>query len=205
MRAREETTRLEPLPREFFDRPVLKVARDLLGAFLVRRIAGGRLLEGRVVEVEAYDGPQDRACHASRGLTKRTEPMFGEPGHAYVYFVYGMHCCLNVVTGPKGYPAAVLIRAAEPRRGLEWMTPGGLRASKIASGPGRLTRAFCVDLSLNRTDLCAPGSLILAEGERVPARRIVSGPRIGVEYSGEWALKRWRFGIRGHPALSRPF
>ena len=193
------------LSRDFYDRPVLKVARDLLGMRLIRRLPGGRRIEGRIVEVEAYDGPSDLACHASRGLTKRTEPLFGMPGRAYVYLVYGMHCCLNVVTGPEGYPAAVLIRAAEPEAGVEWMDHGRARLGNIASGPGRLSRAFRVDLSLNRADLCAPGPLFLAEGEPVPARSVVRGPRIGVDYAGEWARKPWRFGIRGSPGLSRRF
>ncbi len=193
------------LPRAFFDRPVLKVARGLLGMTLVRRLAGGKHLAGRIVEVEAYDGERDLACHASKGRTKRTDPMFGPPGHAYVYFIYGMHCCLNVVTGPEGYPAAVLLRALEPLAGAEWMAPGRAHPRKLASGPGRLTRAFHVDLSHNRADLCLPGPLLLALGDPVPARSVVRGPRIGVEYAGTWALKRWRFGIRGHPALSRTF
>jgi DNA-3-methyladenine glycosylase len=184
---------------------VLEVARDLLGMRLVRVLGRGRRLEGEIVEVEAYDGAADRACHASRGLTPRTEVMFGERGRAYVYFVYGMHCCLNVVSGPAGHPAAVLIRAVDPLRGREWMDPGRSLASRIASGPGRLTRAFRIDLSLNRADLCAAGPLFLERGEPIPARRIARGVRIGVDYAGVWARKPWRLGIRSHPAVSRRF
>jgi len=194
-----------PLRRAFFDRPVLQVARDLLGKTLVRELGEGRRLAGRIVEVEAYDGMRDRASHAFRGRTPRTEVMFGEPGRAYVYFIYGMHCCLNAVTGAEGRAAAVLIRAVAPVHGEEWMDPGRAPAGRIASGPGRLTRALRIDRSLNRVDLCAPGALYLARGVDIPARRIVRGERIGVEYAGAWARKPWRFGVRGDPALSRPF
>lgn len=197
------------LPGAFYDRPVLEVARDLLGMILVREFADrsggtagaagpavrGRRLFGRIVEVEAYDGTKDLACHASKGRTERTEPMFEEGGRAYIYLVYGMHHCLNVVTGPAGHPAAVLLRAIEPLEGEEW----------IAAGPGRLTRVFGIDLSLNRADLRSPGELFIEAGEPVPAGQILRGPRIGVEYAGSWAKKPWRFGVRGSRALSRPF
>src|SRR6266545_6106338 len=116
------------LPRAFFHRSGHEVARDLLGMIVVRTLAGGAgqatRLAGRIVEVEAYDGPGDLACHASKGRTDRTDVMFGEAGHAYIYLIYGMHCCLNVVTGPIDYPAAVLVRALEPIEGLERMSPG---------------------------------------------------------------------------------
>jgi DNA-3-methyladenine glycosylase len=202
-----------PLPRSFYQRPVRQVARDLLGRILVRRPGGkgdadgrhprGRevpQLAGRIVEVEAYDGPRDLACHASKGRTARTDPMFGEAGHAYVYLIYGIHCCLNVVTGPVGYPAAVLIRALEPVEGF-----GGAGGTGKASGPGRLCRAFRIDRGLNRADLCLPGSLFIEAGEPVGRGRIVRGPRIGVDYAGAWAARPWRFGVRGSGALSRPF
>jgi DNA-3-methyladenine glycosylase len=204
------------LPRAPLQRPVLEAARDLLGRLLVRVLPappGGRpiRLAGRIVEVEAYDGPEDLACHASRGRTARTEPMFGEAGHAYIYLIYGMHACLNVVTGPAGYPAAVLIRALEPADGLAAMLAAAaaagrdLPAARLASGPGRLTRACAIDLSLNRVDLCRPGALFLERGEPVPDRLVRRGPRIGVEYAGAWASKPWRFGVFGSPALSRRF
>lgn len=199
----------EALRRTFYVRDVLEVARDLLGMTLVRETRDGdgrtRRLAGRIVEVEAYDGEDDLACHASRGRTKRTEPMFGEAGHAYVYFVYGMHCCLNVVTGPVGYPAAVLIRAVEPLEGSETMERGRARPERIGSGPGRLTRAFRIGLSLNRADLCVPGPFYIERGRPVPGRLVVRGPRVGVEYAGLWSRKPWRFGVRDSPSLSRPF
>jgi DNA-3-methyladenine glycosylase len=196
---------LEPLPRTFFKRPVLRVARDLLGALLVRDLGRRRLLTGRIVEVEAYAGVRDRASHAFRGRTPRTEVMFGEPGRAYVYFIYGMHCCLNAVTGAEGTASAVLIRALAPVGGEPYMNPGRSPVGRIASGPGRLTRAFGIDRTLNRADLTAPGPLYIARGEPVAARGIVRGERIGVDYAGAWARKPWRFGVRGEPALSRPF
>jgi DNA-3-methyladenine glycosylase len=160
--------------------------------------ACGERLSGRIVEVEAYDGVEDLACHASKGRTGRTEPMFGAAGRAYIYLVYGMHCCLNVVAGPVGHPAAVLIRALE-------MDPGSARPPKIASGPGRLTRALRIGLSLNRADLGAPGELFIERGDPVPDAEVLRGPRIGVEYAGAWARKPWRLGVRGSAALSRPF
>jgi DNA-3-methyladenine glycosylase len=197
------------LRRTFYMREVLEVARDLLGMTLVRETRDGdgrsRRLAGRIVEVEAYDGEDDLACHASRGRTRRTEPMFGEAGHAYVYLVYGMHCCLNVVTGPIGYPAAVLIRAVEPLEGSETMERGRARSHQIGAGPGRLTRAFGIDLSLNRADLCVAGPLYIESGRRVPGRLVLRGPRVGVEYAGPWSREPWRLGVRGSPSLSRPF
>jgi len=198
-----------PLPRSFYGRTVHEVARDLLGMLVVRTLAGPRgapsRLAGRIVEVEAYDGPADLACHASKGRTPRTEVMFGEAGHAYVYLVYGMHCCLNVVTGPVDYAAAVLIRALEAVEGLEDMRSGRVPPARIASGPGRLTRALAIDRSHNRADLCAPGALFIEAGETVRDRDVVRGPRIGVDYAGPWARRPWRLGVRGSPALSRPF
>mgnify|MGYP002476324137 FL=1 len=134
-----------------------------------------------MLEAEAYDGPEDRASHASRGLTARNAPMFEAGGIAYVYLVYGMHHCLNVVTGDRGYPAAVLLRAAE--------SPDG---TAPAVGPGRLTRAFRVDRTLDGASLAGP-DLWLEEGEPVPDRLVRRTPRIGVGYAGAWARKRYRF------------
>ena len=197
------------LPRAFFERSVHEVARDLLGMIVVRTLsdAAGRCarLAGRIVEVEAYDGPRDLACHASRGRTGRTDVMFGEAGHAYIYLIYGMHRCLNVVTGPTDYPAAVLVRALEPIEGVERMAPGRASAARIASGPGRLTRALGIDLSMNRADLCVPGPIVIESGAPILEREVVRGARIGVEYAGAWARKPWRLGVLASPALSRPF
>ena len=201
--------RAEILPRAFFERSVHEVARNLLGMIVVRTLPDGAgraaRLSGRIVEVEAYDGSRDLACHASKGRTDRTDVMFGEAGHAYIYLIYGMHRCLNVVTGPTDYPAAVLVRALEPIEGVERMSPARAAAARIASGPGRLTRALSIDLSLNRADLCAPGPIVIESGVPAPEQDVVRGPRIGVEYAGAWAGKPWRLGVRGSPALSRPF
>lgn len=180
------------LPRAFYSRAVLDVARDLLGRTLCRRRSAAPTLRGRIVEVEAYDGPGDLACHASRGRTKRTSPMFERGGIAYVYLVYGMHHCFNVVTGEAGYPAAVLIRATE--------SPGeDLRSS----GPGRLTKVFDIDRSLDGATLLG-GELWIEAGEPVPDDAVKRTPRIGVDYAGDWALRPYRLLIAGNPAVSGP-
>jgi len=181
---------VDKLPRAFYARPTLTVARELLGCMLVHR-TGGRERRGRIVEVEAYIGPRDRACHARAGRTARTEPMFGSAGHAYVYLVYGMHHCLNVVTEDAGFPAAVLLRALEPLLGI----------SGSASGPGRLCRSMDIDLRHNRLDLCGE-RLFVVQGD--PPGSVARSPRIGVAYAGAWARKPWRFFIAGHAAVSRP-
>lgn len=180
------------LSRDFYTRGTLEVARDLLGRTLCRRLPDGRVLRARLVEVEAYDGVSDRASHAFRGLTPRTTPMFAAGGIAYVYLVYGMHHCLNVVTGAEGYPAAVLLRAAEQPDGAD-----------SASGPARLTRAFGIDRSLNGTSLLGP-QLWLEQGEPIPDRWVARTARIGVAYAGAWARRRFRFLIAGHPEVSGP-
>lgn len=168
------------LPVAYYARPTLLVARSLLGKYLVRETRTG-LRTARIMEVEAYCGPKDLACHASKGRTKRTEVLFGPPGQAYVYIIYGMYYCLNVVTERADYPAAVLIRAAEEESGL-W------------DGPGRLCRAFEIDLKLNRHDLTMGKALWLEDrGERIARQQIGAFPRIGVDYAGEWAAKPWRF------------
>jgi DNA-3-methyladenine glycosylase len=192
------------LSRGFYRRPALEVARDLIGRVLVHEQDGLRL-SGRILETEAYQGFQDRASHASRGRTRRTEPMFWAGGHAYIYLVYGMHLCFNVVTGEEGNPEAVLIRAIEPLDGIDWMTERAPRCRPVdlGRGPGRLARALGLSREDNRTDLCRRG-LHLEEGAGVPRRQIGAGPRVGVAYAGTWAAKPWRLGWRHHPGLSRP-
>ncbi len=190
----------DPLPRSFFARPTLEVAPDLLGAFLVRMLPDGVRLVGRLVEVEAYLGPQDPASHAYR-RTARSAIMWGPPGIAYVYVTYGNHHCLNVVTEPEGTPGAVLLRAAEPLEGLEVMRRlrGVEEVKLLCSGPGRLTQAFAIDLSFNGADLTRSGSLYLAWG--TPPRRIRTTPRIGIRRARE---RPWRFVDPESPCLSRP-
>lgn len=181
-----------PLPRAFYDRPTLLVARELLGKRLVHCAPQGRRA-GRVVEVEAYIGPEDRANHASRGRTARTEVMFGPPGHAYVYLVYGMHCCFNVVTEREGYPAAVLVRALEPLEGIE----------TSPSGPGRLCRALGIDRRFNGADLTAGALVLEDDGTWVPDDQVARSPRIGVGFAAEWAERPWRLYVRSSPWVSR--
>lgn len=171
------------LPRSFYARETLTVARELLGLHLVHAGPQGKQV-GRIVETEAYKGPHDLAAHSSRGRTARTEVMFGPAGHAYVYLIYGFWNCLNLVTATAGVPHAVLIRALEPVSGI----------SATTHGPGLLCRALHIDRSLNGMDLTG-GTLWV---ERPAARehrkpRVVRSTRIGVEYAGDWALKPWRF------------
>lgn len=183
-----------PLPVSFYVRPALDVARDLLGRQLVVAGPEGRRV-GRIVEVEAYVGPQDLACHASKGRTARTEVLFGPPGRAYVYLIYGMYHLFNVVTDVEGHPAAVLVRGLEP---LEGFSPG-----VRLDGPGRLSRALGLDLRHNRLTLDGPG-LHLAEGAPIPEAQVERGPRIGVDYAGPWAQEPFRLWERGNPHVSRP-
>ena len=190
--------------RAWFDRPALEVAPDLLGARLVHASPTG-VVAGRIVEVEAYAGPEDRAAHSSRGRTPRNAVMFGPPGHLYVYFVYGMHHCINVVCGPGSKPEAVLIRAvaidegtdlARARRG--WPKIGA--PLPLAAGPGNVAAAFGIDRSLNGADLTT-GPVWVTLGEAPP--RIMARPRVGVAYAGDWAALPWRFLVADDPHVSR--
>ena len=189
---RESSRANEPLPISFFARPTLEVARDLLGTLLVHELPNGRRV-GRVVETEAYVGPDDRGSHAHRGPTNRTRPMFGPPGRAYVYLIYGMHHCLNVVTEAEGYPAAVLLRAVEAVEGL----PGPAR------GPGLLCRLMAIDRRYTGLDLTTPPLYFLPGDAPVAEERVARGPRIGIGYAGEWVAMPWRYWIAGSPAVSR--
>ena len=185
---------MSPLPRAYFNRPTLEVATSLLGKYLVRE-TGSSLFAGMIAEVEAYIGPEDLACHASKGRTKRTEVLFGPPGTAYVYLIYGMYHCLNVVTERKGFPAAVLIRAIEPDRSSAIQPEESRgRVSALIDGPGRVCRSFHIDLELNRWDLTRGERLWLEDrGQKVHPSHFTASPRIGVDYAGEWAAKPWRF------------
>jgi DNA-3-methyladenine glycosylase len=183
----------DKLPRRFYDRPALAVARDLLGKVLVLDAPGDRRA-ARIVEVEAYVGPYDLACHAAKGRTGRTEVLFGPPGRAYVYLIYGMHHCFNVVTCREGRAAAVLVRGVEPLEGLPPKTR--------TDGPGRLCDALGITMRHNRADLLGD-HLFLLDAPKVPAARVARGPRIGVDYAGEWAGKPYRLWIRDHPHVSR--
>ena len=176
----------------------MTVARELLGSVLCRRV-DGLTLRGRIVESEAYVGEEDLACHARAGITRRTEPLYGPPGLAYVYLTYGMHHLLNAVTEREGKPAAVLIRALEPIEGVEWMEDArGITARHLlASGPGRLCQAFGLDLAWNRADLCE-GKLWIEPGPAVEDRAVRTSPRIGCQNVPEpWASIPWRFYVEG--------
>jgi DNA-3-methyladenine glycosylase len=190
------------LPRTFYEQTTIDVAKQLLGKYLVRRHPEGATI-GRIVETEAYVGPHDLACHASKGRTARTEVMFGPAGHAYVYFIYGFYNMLNLVTEAKDYPAAVLIRAVEPVTGVALMKErrksGELR--NLASGPGKLCQAFAVDRTLNGTDL--KGNTLYVEDRGEPTPRFRSTPRIGVDYAGKWKAKPYRFLVRGNEFVSK--
>jgi len=189
-----------PLPPEFYARDTAAVARALLGQLLVSSIGGRRCL-ARIVETEAYVGPHDPACHAAGWRrTPRTEVMYGPPGVAYVYFTYGMHWCLNVVTGREGYPAAVLLRAAEPLRGLGAMHErrGAVSDLALASGPARLTEALGIDRRMYGQPLREP-PLWIAAGPAVPPRRVAVGPRVGIRVAKDWKLRFW---IRDNPFVS---
>ncbi len=201
MDAGGEMTSLRPLPRRFFARHSAVVARALLGHLLVHETPGGRLV-GRIVETEAYRGSLDPASHAYR-RTPRSVIMFGPPGFAYVYFSYGVHWCLNVVTEPDRRSGAVLLRALEPVEGIDLMRRRRGRTApeaRLAAGPGSLTRAMGVGLEHNGADLTAP-PLYLAFGDR-RRQAVAVGPRIGISAAAD---RPWRFGLRGHPSLSRPF
>jgi DNA-3-methyladenine glycosylase len=195
----------EPLPRSFYDRPVLAVARACIGKVLVHRRADG-ITAGRIVESEAYRGPEDLAAHSAGGRrTRRTEAMFGPPGHAYMFLLYGMHWAFNVVVGAEGTPHAVLIRAVEPTLGRDLMAARrGVPASSVlvSNGPGKLCAALGLDRSVYGRDLCGD-ELFLTDTEdaRGPIGR---SARINVDYAGEWAKRPWRFYERQNRYVSVP-
>jgi DNA-3-methyladenine glycosylase len=194
------------LPREFYTRSnVLTVARELLGKLLVVPTARGKRISGRIVEVEAYRGPQDRAAHSYGGRrTKRTETMYDVGGTAYVFFVYGMYYQFNVVTNAAESPHAVLIRAVEPVEGIELMRKRrhGQPDHNLTNGPGKLCIALGIDRKLDAANLLG-NKVWIEDGAKIPPRRIASGPRIGIDYAEEWADKPWRSWIKDNPHVSR--
>jgi DNA-3-methyladenine glycosylase len=179
------------LQRAFFERDTELVARELLGCLLVHRSVGVERI-GRIVETEAYLGVEDLAAHSSKGITPRTRIMFGPAGYAYVYLIYGMHHCVNVVTGPAGEGSAVLLRALEPVRNLHGKT----------SGPALLCKAMDIDRRLNGHDFCSDDLHMLARPEGYPVA-VVQRPRIGVDYAGDWAARPLRFYLEGNSYVSR--
>lgn len=185
-----------PLPRDFYHRSTLLVARDLLGARLVR-IADDQRVSGIILETEAYVGEDDQASHARAGRTKRTQIMYGPPGFAYVYFTYGKHWLFNCVTEEEGYPAAVLIRAIQPEEGTEFIAQNraGRPREEWTNGPAKLCQALAIDGSLKGVDLCSPESpLFLEKGETFPPSSVTKSPRVGLNFVPEpWKSKSWRF------------
>jgi DNA-3-methyladenine glycosylase len=191
-----ESTRLS---RSFFDRPALRVARQLLGTRLVR-LQDGQRLAGLIIETEAYRGEEDLGCHCRAGRTPRTQVMYGPPGYTYVYFTYGMHWLLNFVVEAEGFPAAVLIRAIQPVEGLAVIADrrGRQPARRWTDGPAKLTQALGIDGALNGADMCAPeAQLYLETGDPVPDASVTIGPRVGLYTVPEpWKSVPWRFHVR---------
>ena len=189
----------EPLGAPFYSIPADAAARALLGMRLVRRL-GGEVLTGVICETEAYRGEEDKACHARSGRTPRNAPLYGPPGLAYIYFTYGMHWMLNVVCEAEGFPAAVLIRAVRPERGLERIASNraGVEVEHWTDGPAKLCKAFEIDGRLNLLDLTRPnGELWIEPGSAVPEEQILRGPRVGIGYAAEpWLSIPWRFRLR---------
>lgn len=179
------------LPRSFYARDTAQVASDLLGKHLVH-VVDGVERRGRIVEAEAYVGAHDLASHSSKGITPRTATMYGSPGHAYVYLIYGMHHCMNVVTEPEGCGAAVLLRALQPVANVDGNT----------KGPGLLCRAMAIDKRMNGVDLLSD-DFYIAEPEQAEVFSIAARPRIGVAYAAHWAEAPLRFYIEGNPFISR--
>jgi DNA-3-methyladenine glycosylase len=194
--------RLSTLARSFYDRPVLEVARDLLGALVVHEVGGVGSVTIRLTEVEAYAGGHDPASHAFRGPTPRNAVMFGRGGHAYVYFTYGMHFCMNLVCGPDGQASAVLLRAGEVVDGhdIARARRGGASDRDLARGPARLTRALGVDRALDGADVTrAPSPLRVLRGDRVADDDVRWGPRVGVNAAAELPWRAW---VDGEPSVS---
>jgi len=193
---------LKKLPRRFYLRPTLQVAKGLLGKFIVRRLHGKTLI-GKIVEVEAYRGSIDPASHAYKGMTRRNEVMFLQGGHLYVYFTYGMHFCANVVTRKAGIGEAVLLRAVEPVKGIETMQRNRgnsrLETKKLTSGPARFCQAFGIARKENGTNLMS-NTILIANGEKIARSQIGVSTRIGINVA---MRKRWRFFVKGNVWVSR--
>ena len=196
----------QPLTRQFYARSTRAVARELLGCRLVRQLNGKRL-SGVIVEAEAYIGEKDLACHAKAGKTQRTAVMYGLAGFSYVYFTYGMHWMLNVVTEEQDFPAAVLLRAIQPLEGIEEMQRlrGGKDLRLIGKGPACLTQAMGITRAENGLDLCTHDSALwIEQGDTIPKRSVAISPRIGLGKTPEpWLSKPWRYAVAGSPFVSR--
>lgn len=196
------------IERDFFARPTLVVARELLGQRLIREVNGQRL-NGLIVETEAYIGPDDTASHASKGRTPRTETMFGPPAQTYVYLIYGMYYMLNIVTEQVDFPAAVLIRAIEPLEGIETMRinrrqHNAKSMANLTNGPGKLCQALHIDRTLHNWDVSCGQQLWLESGEPLAERAIAAGPRVGIDYArASDRAAPWRFWLRDNRFVSK--
>jgi DNA-3-methyladenine glycosylase len=190
---------MKPLPQSFYHRDTKIVAQELLGKLLVRRI-DGQTLVGKIVETEAYIGEDDPACHAARGKTKRTAIMYGPPGTAYIYFIYGMYYCLNAVTESEGFPAAVLIRAVEPLEGIEFMQQQRHQSgiANLCNGPGKLCQAFVLTGAQNGLPLNSE-ELSIADAPPLPSSQIGTSPRIGISKGQD---HMWRYFVRNNAFVS---
>ncbi len=194
------------LPRSFYDRPSLTVAKDILGKVLVREHPHYGRMAARIVAAEAYIGPDDKACRGRFGLTEANKTLFGVPGHAYIYLVYGRYSCLNIKTERTGFPADVFIRACEPLEGIEAMKKlRGGRAKNLkslTSGPGKLCMAMDITPAMDGIDVCVKGALYVEDSKSREKFAVVQTKRVGVEYAGEYANKPWRFYIEGNPFVT---
>jgi len=205
------STPLPRLARAFYQRDTVTVARALLGQLLVRQLPDGSRLAGLIVETEAYLGPEDRAAHTyNNHRSERNESMWHKAGTCYVYFTYGMHHCMNIVTRDEQTPQAVLIRALQPVQGQRHLAarrPAAKRDTDLCSGPAKLCAALAIDRSLDRADLTTSDALWLeqARARALPASKVAVGTRVGIPNSGEWADKPLRFAVRGNPHVSKPF
>jgi DNA-3-methyladenine glycosylase len=195
----------DPLPRSFYARDTVLVARSLLGKRLVRLLHGQRLA-GIIVEAEAYCGTVDQGSHAYRGPTPRTAVMFAQAGHAYVYFVYGMHFCFNVVSHQDGRAGGTLVRALHPLEGLDKMRANRHSAphSQLSNGPAKLCEALGIGRGQNGVDLCQTGELWLEDAEPVPDEQVEVGPRVGLNARELAQTRPWRFALAGDAWVSRP-
>lgn len=194
--------KLIPLSRSFYERDVVSVAKDILGHFLVRKIDSSTIVVGKIVEVEAYNGKDDPASHAYKGVTPKNKIIFGKPGIAYVYMIYGMYYCLNVITEPEGIPGSVFFRAVEPLQGIKYMMQRRKTDNllKLTNGPGKLTIAFNITEKLNGTDMTKSGPLFIAKNKDKNFFEIISTPRIGIRVGLEY---NWRFYIRDNAFVSK--
>ena len=197
----ETTILYEPIPREFYEKHVVDVSKNLLGKLLIR-VYNQHVLIGRIVETEAYRGEDDPASHAYRGRTPRNAIMFGKPGVAYIYLIYGMYHCLNVIAEPEGHAAGVLIRAIEPLKGVEIMKQlRGTKKTKIlTNGPGKLAKALAIDKSFNGVDLTRRNALFIAHQHQKETFDIVETTRVGIKVGLD---RKWRFYIKGNVFVSR--